>query len=143
MVFRKNSLLFYQSQIFYIIMVILCLACGIFSGIWLSLLFAVPFVLLIIVNPKMHSEFIIIDKDGISCQKSEKLLWKYEWDDIAELKKSSRYLLPSIEIIAYNKCGKSEQFAKTGHCFQLCKASKKAVERFAISGAIRTSQGHN
>lgn len=131
MVFRKNSLLFYQGQIFYIIMAILCIVCGFFLDVWISLLCALPFVFLITINPKMHSEIIIIDETGILCQKSKNQLWKYEWEDIAELKKTSRYLLPSIEIIAYNKRGKSEQFAKPGHYFQLCKVAKKAIAQFS------------
>ncbi len=111
-------------------MIILCLSCSYASGIWEAFLFALPFAILIIVNPKIHNEFIVINETGITCKKSEKQLWKYEWEDISELKSSSRFLLPSVEIISYNKHGASEQFAKPGHYFQSGKTAKAAIKLY-------------
>ena len=105
MIFRKDSLLFYQSEIFYIVMAILCLTLVPMLVGEISLLYLFPFLVLMLVNPQLHNEFIAINETGISCQKSGKQLWAYEWLSIAELKRSSRFLMPSIEVIAYNKYG--------------------------------------
>ena len=126
--FRKNACLFHQSEATYIIILILCLTLIPILGIGLSLIYMLPFIVLILVNPKLYNEYITINEFGISSQKSGEELWKYEWDKIAELKKSSRFLMPSVEVIAYNKCGESEQYAHTNHYFQLNKVAKKAIE---------------
>lgn len=130
MMFRKNTLLFYQSEIFYFVMAILCLALFPMLGLGLSLLYVFPFAVLMLVNPKLHNEFITINEIGISCQRSGIQLWAYEWDTIAGLKRSSRFLMPSIEVIPYNKCGEPEQFAMSNHYFQLGRAARKAVKRY-------------
>jgi len=82
------------------------------------------------VNPKLHNEYISINEVGISCQKARKQLWAYKWEDIAELKKGSRFLMPSIEVIAYNKCGKLEQYAHAEHYFQLSGVARKALKHY-------------
>lgn len=133
MMFRKDALLFYQSEIFYIIVAILCLALIPILGLEVSLLYMFPFIVLILVNPKLHNEFITIDETGISCQKSGKQSWAHAWSDIAELKRSSRYLMSSIEVIVYNQYGETEQFAFPNHYFQLGRAAKKAIQRYYIN----------
>lgn len=130
MIFRKDSLLFYQSEIFCIAMTILCLALIPILGEEISILFMLPFIILILVNPKLHNEFITINETGISCQKSGKQLWAHEWGCIAELKRSSRFLMPSIEIITYNKRGESERFAKPNQYFQLGRIAREAIKRY-------------
>lgn len=130
MIFRKDSLLFYQSEIFYIVIVILCLTLIPILGIEISLLYMFPFIVLILVNPKLHNEFITIDDTGISCQKSGNQLWAYGWDCIAELKRSSRFLMPSIEVVAYNKYGESERFALPNQYFQLGRTAREAIKRY-------------
>ena len=89
-----------------------------------------PFPVLIFVNPKLYNEFITINETGISCQKSGKELWAYTWDRVAELKRSSRFLMPSMEVIAYNKYGESEHYAQANHYFQLGKTAREAVRRY-------------
>lgn len=131
MMFRKNSLLFYQSEIVYIIMATLCLLLIPTLGIEISLIYMLPFIVLILVNPKLHNEYITIDEIGISCQKSGKHLWVYAWDSIAELKRSSRFLLPSIEVIVYNKYGEPERFASYDQYFQLGRTAKEAIKRYS------------
>lgn len=128
--FRKDSLLFYQSEIFYIVIAILCLTLIPILGVEISLLYMFPFIVLILVNPKLHNEFITIDEAGISCQKSGKQFWAYEWDCIAELKRSSRFLMPSIEVIAYNKFEESERFALPNQYFQLGRTAREALKRY-------------
>ncbi len=132
MTFRKDSLLFYQSKIIYIIMAISCLILFpiLRVELWLSALFALYFVILTLINPKLHNEFITINEIGISCQQSGKQLWAYEWDCIAKLKRSSRFRMPSIEVITYNKRGEAEQFALPDQYFQLGKAAKEAIMRY-------------
>lgn len=130
MIFRKDSLLFYESEIFYVAMAILCLIFIPILGLGLSLIFMFPFIVLILVNPKLHNEFIAINEAGILCQKSGKQLWAYEWDSIAELKRSSRYLMPSIEVIPFNKYREAEQFAEPNHYFQLGKAAREAIKQY-------------
>lgn len=129
MIFRKNSLLFYQSEIVCIIMATLCLALIPMLG-GISFLYMLPLLVLILVNPLLHNEFVVINEAGISCQKSGKQLWAYEWGSIAELKRSSRFLMPSVEIIVYDKHGGSEQFALPDQYFQLGKAAKEAIKRY-------------
>lgn len=130
MMFRKDSLLFYQSEIFYIVMVIVCMTLIPILGVEISLLYMFPFIALLLVNPKLHNEFITIDETGISCHKSEKQVWAYGWDCIAELKRSSRFLMPSIEVIAYNKYEESECFAFPNQYFQLGRAAREAIKRY-------------
>ena len=130
MIFRKDSLLFYQSEIFYIVMAILCLTLVPMMVGEISLLYLFPFLVLILVNPQLHNEFIAINETGISCQKSGKQLWAYEWLSIAELKRSSRFLMPSIEVIAYNKYGESERFALPNQYFQLGRTAREAIKRY-------------
>ena len=128
--FRKDSLLFYQSEIFYVVMAILCLTLIPILGLELSFLYMSLFIVLILVNPKLHNEFITINETSISCQKSGKQLWVYAWDSIAELKRSSRYLMPSIEVIIYNKYGESEHFAYHNQYFQLGRTARDAIKRY-------------
>ena len=129
-------MLFYQSEIFYIVMTMLCLALIPMLGLGLSLLYAFPFVILLLVSPKLHQEFIEINEKGISCRKAEALLWEYAWDSIAELKESSRFLMPSIEVITYNRCGKPEQYALSDHYFQLGREARKALKRYYSTGTV-------
>ena len=133
MSFRKDALLYYQHQAICIIMVIVvCCVLLPAIGLNLSLLYCFPFPLLMLLNIKLNNEFITIDEYGISCQKAGIQLWVYTWDDIADLKKKSRFLMPSIEIISHSKCGELEWFARSKHYFQLGKTAKKAIKRYYV-----------
>lgn len=127
MKFRKDLLLFYQSNIAYIIALILLL---ILIPPMPGILLALPFLILLLVNPKLHSEYITIDETGISCSGTKGVLWAYPWESIASLKKGSRFLLPSIEIISFDKHGAPERFAAPGHYFQLSKPARHALLRY-------------
>ena len=134
MTFRKNSFLFYESEISYIAIIIVCVVLIELLGVVWYLLGILPLVVLILVNPIMHNEFITINENGISCWKSGKNMWKYEWNSISQLKRSSRFRMPSIEIIGYNKYGEAEQYAIDGHYFQFGKTAKKAIEKYYNPG---------
>lgn len=130
MIFRKDSLLFYQCELFCVVLTILCLTLIPILGLEVSLLFIIPFIVLILVTPKLYNEFIIMDEIGISCHKSGKQLWKYEWNDVAELRSGSRFLLPSIEVIIYSKNKEPECFALPNQYFQLGRIAKDALNRY-------------
>lgn len=129
MTFRKNSLIFYESQIVYIIFAILCLTMISIYGFVISLLFSGLFLILIFANPRLYNEFVTINEIGVSCCKAGKIIWQYEWDDIAKLQKSSRYLMPSLEIVIYD-AEKTDSKVLTGHYFQLGKTAKQAVDKY-------------
>ncbi len=133
MTFRKDSLLFYQSEIAYIAITIVCLVLIKPLGVVWYLLGILPFVVFILINPIIYNEFITINENGISCWKRGRCMWEYEWNSISQLKRSSRFLMPSIEIIGYNKYGEAEQYAVDGHYFQLGKTAKKAIENYYSS----------
>lgn len=130
MVFRKDALLYFCSQTFYIALILLSSVLIPIVGFGLAFLCGFPFLLLLPINPALYNEFITLDESGISCQKTEKEVWRYRWDEIAELKRGSRFLLPSIEIIAYSRNGTPEQFASPGHYFQHSKAAKMAINKY-------------
>lgn len=130
MVFRKDSILHYEIQIFSTIMVVVCLFLIPILGGELSLMCAFPFIILLLGNCKSNREYITINETGITCQVSGKQLWAYRWEHIAELRKSSRFRMPSIEVIVYSKNGEPEQFARPNHYFQLGKKAKDALRRY-------------
>ena len=130
MTFRKNALLFYERTVSCAFIVLLSLALIPFSGIGTSLLCSFPFVVLVLVTPLLEKEYITINEDGIECHKSGTLLWAFKWNEIAELRKSSRFLLPSIEVITYSKLGEPEPFGTYDHYFQLGKEARKAVNQY-------------
>ena len=130
MTFRKNALLFCESTVFFAVCVILCLVMIPFSGFGSSILNAFPFLILILVNPRLYNEFITINETGIMCQRSGEQLWAYKWDSVAMLKKSSRFRMPSVEVITYQKSGEPEPFSLPNHYFQLGGAARKAIAQY-------------
>lgn len=131
MTFRKNALLFYQTELCYGMFAIGSLALIPALGLAFSLTHTVLFIVLVLVNPKLHNEFITINETGISCKKIDREIWAYSWDSVSELRKSARFLLPSMDIIVYNHLGTPEQYARPNHYFQLGKAAKLAINRYA------------
>ena len=129
MVFRKNALLFYQSEIIYTLMIVVCFALTPILGLLVSFICALPFVIFALITPKIYNEYITISELGVSCHKSGKILWEYGWDSISDIKKSSRFLLPSMEILTYTN-GVPSEFAIHGHYFQLGRTAQKAIERY-------------
>ena len=140
MTFRKNSLLFVEGQILYTLMVVSCLATIPVLGFWFSLILATPFAALVLINPKLQNEFITIDEDGIRCCQGVNTIWSYGWDNIAELRKTSRYLLPSIDVIVFDRFGKPEPFALNGQYFQIGKVARKAIDQYYKPAEASTNQ---
>lgn len=132
MMFRKNSLLFFQSEIFYIVMTVLSLVLTLSLGVGVSFVYGIPFAVLALANPKLHNEIITIDERGILCQKDKIQIWAYEWECIAEFKQSSRFLFPAIEVVTNDTCEKKSQIPAANHYFQLCKTARKAIEKYYI-----------
>ena len=130
MTFRKNSLLFYESQTVYIIFAILCLTMVPMFGFELSFLFSFLFLILVFINPRLHNEFVTINEIGIICYKAGERIWQYEWNSIAELQKSSRFRMPSLEIVIYDDFGDENSRVQTGHYFQLGKTAKNAINKY-------------
>lgn len=130
MTFRKNSLIFYESQTVYIIFAILCLTMVPMFSFELSFLFSFLFLILVFINPRLHNEFVTINEIGIICYKAGERIWQYEWNRIAELQKSSRFRMPSLEIVIYDDFGDENSRVQTGHYFQLGKTAKNAINKY-------------
>lgn len=138
MTFRKNSLLFYESQTVYVIFAILCLTMIPMFGFELSFLFSTLFLILVFINPRLYNEFVTINETGITCYKAGKRIWKYEWNSIAELQKSSRFRMPSLEIVIYDDFRDENSRVQTGHYFQLGKVAKNAINKY---GNVQSGNG--
>lgn len=134
MTFRKDTFIYYELEILSIVMLLACLGLIPVLGIGFPLLNAVLFVILLLVNPRLQNEYITINEAGIICQKSGTQLWAYEWDQIAELRKSSRYRMPSVDVITYCKSGKPEPFSLPNHYFQLGRTARKALKQYYTGG---------
>ncbi|MBQ4573049.1 MAG: hypothetical protein IJA80_07210 [Clostridia bacterium] len=130
MTFRKNCLLFYEVQITFIILLLLALFLIPAIGLKYTLLIEVFFLLLILLNFKVHNEYITINETGIVCFRNKKVIWEYKWDSIVELRRSSRYLLPSIEIIISDSTKRINQFESLGYYFELNRKAKKAIKEY-------------
>ena len=120
MTFRKDAILYYQIDLFCLLIVLLCLFLIPSWGFGLPLLYALPFIVLIPINKKLHSEYITIDEYGILCTRSGIQQWRYDWNSIAMLRKSTRFRLPSVEVITYNKTENADLSDLNNHYFH-CK----------------------
>ena len=133
MTFRKDCLLFYEIQITLIILLLLTLFLIPIIGFKYVLLIEVVFVLLMLLNFKVHSEYITINENGIICCQNQKILWEYKWTCVAELRRSSRFLLPSIEIMVFDSNKNLESPQLSGCYFQLSGKAKIAIEKYQSS----------
>lgn len=128
--FRKNEILYHHVRLTCLIMVLCSLGTIPLPGSGFTLLCAIPFVIILLVNPKLENEFITIDETGIRCEKSGTQLWAYEWDRIAALKKGIELRARSVEVITYCKSGEPEPYSLPGHYFQLSRSAKKALKQY-------------
>lgn len=133
MTFRKNAIEFHQRYTYCLILIILNISLIPTLGLVLSILFAAPFLGLALMSSKIESEFITINENGISCTNTEKKLWEYQWEEIAELRKSSRFRSPSVEVIIYSRNREPEDYALPNQYFQLSKSAKEALSCYAPS----------
>lgn len=130
MQFRKDSISFWQAQIPCIILPFFALALFQIAG-WQFLLFCVILSgFFIWLNPKLYNEYLTINDVGISCCQSGETIWEYKWDAIARLQRSSRYLLPSMEIMIETVYRGEKTIEHSGHYFQLSRAAKEALARY-------------
>ena len=130
MTFRKDCLLFYEIQITLIILILVTLFLIPVIGFKYTFLVEVFFSLLIMLNFNLHNEYITINEFGIICCQNEKKIWEYKWDSIVELRRSSRLLLPSAEIIIFDSNKKAESSQSSGYYFQLNRKAKKAIKKY-------------
>lgn len=130
MSFRKNSVLFYENVILLAALSLLMIAVGLVINFPMLCLCAVPPLIVALVSPKLDREYITIDEWGISCKEGDQLRWSFDWAHIAELRRSSRFRLPSVEVIPYDASGQPEPFASDRLYFQLGRAAKKALSMY-------------
>lgn len=131
MTFRKNCLMFRDMQISCIIAVVLGLVSyTMILESWLCLFLTAILLIVFIANPKQMNEYITINEEGIFCCKTDKQLWAYKWDSIAELKQSSRFRQPSVEIILYPSAIESENCHLSERYFQLGHVAKEALKKY-------------
>lgn len=130
MIFRKNSLFFWEIETFIIVMAILCLLLIPTLGFAIPLLMALLFVVLAFAVPKLQCEYITINETGISCQRAGTQCWSYEWRNIAELRKCTYLRRPAMEVIVYDKDGRLNHYALSDQNFQLGKTAKAALSRY-------------
>lgn len=133
MTFRKDELLFKEQIITCCVMFALCVALipldnfGIFH--YISLLF----VLLIALTPVLHNTFITIDASGVICTKRGNVLWSYRWEDVVKLKKSSRYRMPSVEIVTEIAGNEATPYEYSEHYFQLGRKARQAISMHYVA----------
>lgn len=106
------------------------IAVGLVKNFPILCLCAVPLLIVALVSPKLDREYITIDEWGITCKEGDQLRWSFDWAYIADLRRSSRFRLPSIEVIPYDASGQPEPFASDRHYFQLGRAAKKALSMY-------------
>lgn len=106
------------------------IAVGLVTNFPILCLCAAPLLVVALVSPKLDREYITIDEWGIACKEGDQLRRSFDWAHIAELRRSSRFRLPSIEVISYDASGQPEPFASARHYFQLRRAAKKALSMY-------------
>ena len=94
-------------------------------------------ILVFFISETFRKELITIDENGIVCKRKDELLWSYDWDSIAWLKRGAYYRMPSVAVVTYDKFGVPGQYGIYGHCFQLSKAAKEALKKYYDAEKIR------
>ncbi|MBE6751193.1 MAG: hypothetical protein E7556_01560 [Ruminococcaceae bacterium] len=128
MSFRKDELFFIQTRIGLGLYLLLS-----FFIIYLDYFFSLfgflsAFILLFIFN-KGSEEYIFMNERGISCYFKNDCLWKYSWDEIADLRISKRYRQKAVEI--FLKSAKDEEKVEYSYnYFQYGKKAKKALATY-------------
>ena len=130
MKFRKDSLIFIESQIILTLLSVSSFVIIPVLGIGTWSLFSIPIIVLTAVNPFIFSEYIEIDEQGIRCYKSKTMLWEYEWSVISDIRRGSRFRLPTAEIYIKKPDNSSSDFPV--NYFQLGKAAKKTLASYDV-----------
>ena len=129
MIFRKDDIRFKEGFLICFFMVFGNMICAFLTKTYFLLFISLLFVALAILNKKQFDDTIMMDEEGITCRTTEEIKWKYAWEDIAELRKITRFRSPSIEIIVY-VTGEPEKKQLSGNYFQLSKKAKKALKTY-------------
>ena len=131
MVFRKNSLLFLESQIIFILLSMSSLFIIPVLDISIWILCFIPLFVLTLINPMFYREYIKIDEQGIKCFNSKNTLWEYEWSSIPDIRRGSRYSLPTVEL--YTEKVDSIVYQLPANYFQLGKSAKEALAFYGVT----------
>lgn len=140
MTFRKDDILYHETTIcyaaFFLLGIVTVLLTGIYflSPLFSMFIFAVmvlPSGLLLRGNKKSFKEQITINECGIACKEEGKLLWEYPWEQIAELRRGTRFRHPSIELMLWDKTtGKPATAITRDTYFLLGKDAKIALSKY-------------
>lgn len=130
MIFRKNSLLFFESQVIYIFLSTSSLFIIPVLGIDVWSLYFIPLLIITTINPILFREYIRIDEHGIRCYKAKITLWEYEWSSISYIRRGSRYRFPTAEIYL-EEVNNSVPSIPVNY-FQLGKSAKKALAFYGV-----------
>lgn len=130
MTFRKNSIMFVEHLSVLCIMAVISFVLLLMSHEWIMALFVLCFVAFAALMPVIHNEFVTVDSEGIRCAKKDKVIWVYTWNDILKLKRSSRYKMPSVEIVIDDHADEIVPYDHSIHYFQLGKTARKAMARY-------------
>lgn len=130
MTFRKDSILFAEHLSACCIMVVVFSVLLLISHEWIMALFALCFVVFAALMPVVHNEFVTVDNEGIRCANKSKEIWKYTWKDIIKLKRSSRYRMPSVEIVIDEHANEVIPYDYSMHYFQLGKIARRAIAQY-------------
>ena len=130
MTFRKDSIMFAQHLCVFCIMAIIFGVLLLISHEWVVAVFVLCFVAFAALMPAVHNEFVTVDDEGIRCTIKDKVMWAYAWNDIIKLKQSSRYRMPSLEIVIDDHANEIVPFDHSVHYFQLGKTARKAIAQY-------------
>lgn len=130
MTFRKNSIMFVEHLCVLCIMAVISIALLLMSQEWVMALFVLCFVAFAALMPVVHNEFVTVDSEGIRCAQKNKVIWGYTWNDIIKLKRSSRYKMPSVEIVIDDHANEIIPYDQSIHYFQLGKTARKAIAQY-------------
>lgn len=128
MTFRQNALLITEYRIMLCVLILsslMLIPAATTYAIMLVLLFTV----LLLLTPQLCGVFITMNEEGITAYRGKKQLWVYNWEQIKALKKSNRYLLPSVEIIATEYAQRQNLYCGN-YYFQLGKIAKEALQKY-------------
>lgn len=130
MTFRKNGLLFAEHMVLCGLSAAVCIALWPIDQIGASPYLSLLFIACMLLTPLIHSEFITINEDGIFCHRKGKQIWNYKWSEIGKLKKSSRFRMPSVEIVIDGHMNEAVPYDFSEHYFQLSRKAHKAIVRY-------------
>ncbi len=130
MTFRKDSLLFFSHLCMHCFMAVICIVLIPVDQFGLLPFLSLMFLVFAALSPIVHNEFVTVDNGGILCRKRGKVIWEYKWDNIVKLKRSSRYRMPSVEIVTDDNASAVVPYDFSVHYFQLGNAARKAIEQY-------------